>query len=92
MLCTIVTLSHTELSFQLAAKIYHSSHFLAVHQCMVMILHNLVLFSNQKTSTTPPDVNQSLPIHQVSVGESYPVGLWVPTWVAGRMTSALLLG
>ena len=30
--------------------------------------------------------------HQVFAGESYPVGLWVPTWAAGRMTSALLLG
>ena len=66
---------------------------LAVHQCMVMILHNLALstFTSQKTSTTPPDVNTII-AHQVSVGESYPVGLWVPTWVAGRMTSALLLG
>ena len=45
----------------------------------------------RKTSTRPPDVHTII-AHQVYAGESYPVGLWVPTWVAGRMTSALLLG
>ena len=63
------------------------SHYLARK-----FLHNLALPSPTKKNILRPPAVHTIIAHQVYAGESYPVGLWVPTWVAGRMTSALLLG
>ena len=66
----------------------HKSHTIS-HGNFSIIWH--FLHQPRRTSRRPPDVHAII-AHQVYAGESYPVGLWVPTWVAGRMTSALLLG
>ena len=66
----------------------HKSHTISCGN-FTIIWH--FLHQPRKSSTRPPDVHTII-AHQVYAGESYPVGLWVPTWVAGRMTSALLLG